>query len=149
MPLFGTCPVNFFIEKLYLHGTTTQTCHSTIFSCLKKQEETLSQLVQLRFSFTHWQNKLVGDILILDKLTMFQCLKFELGKFWNKLKRYAKILLNQPHVSIFLGSVHLHRTVNQLFMALPTLFIISHFRLGQQTFLYIQKRYMLAFSLAS
>ena len=71
---------------------------------------------------------------------MFQCLKFELGKFWNKLKRYTKILLNQPNVSIFWGSVHLHRIVNQLFMALPALFIISHFRLGQQTFFVYTKK---------
>ena len=86
--------------------------------CLKKQEKTLSRLVQKRFSFTHIQNTLVGNILISEKLTIFWYLKFEFEKKLNKLNRCAKILINQPNASIFLVWACLHKAANQLFVAL-------------------------------
>ena len=89
-----------------------------MFSCFKKQEETLLQLVQQRFSSTHRQNTLVGNILILEKIKMFWCLRFELGKIWNELNRCAKILINQPNAWIFSEWARLHKTDSQLFVAI-------------------------------
>ena len=50
------------------------------------------------------------------KFKSYNILKFELKKIWNNLNRCAKILINQPNVSIFLGCVGLRKTDNQLFI---------------------------------
>ena len=84
-----------------------------MFSCLKKQEEKLSLLVQLTFSFTNQQNTLVGNIHTLDNVIIFWCLEFELGKIWNKLIWCDKILINQPNVPISSGC----KSDNQFFVA--------------------------------
>ena len=80
---------------------------ANMFNCLKKWGETLTRLVQRKFSFIHWQNTIVGTILILDKIIIFWCLKFELGKICTK------ILINQQNVSIFSGCTCLRKTDNQ------------------------------------
>ena len=61
---------------------------SAMFSCLKKQEQTLS-----RFSLTHWQKTPVGNILILNKLTIFDVWSLSFEKFeinWKDPLKYWK-----------------------------------------------------------
>ena len=107
-----------------LLGCLTNAINSNVWLILKVRKN-MASISQMNFLYCTLTKREVGKFSLLFRQTcrpntcMFKSFSWEkFGKIWNKLCRFAKILINQQNVSIFLRCARLRKTDNQFYVAL-------------------------------
>ena len=108
-----------------LLGCMTNAVNDNVWLILKARKNTVS-ISQMNFLYrTLMTMREIGKFSLLFRQTcrlntcMFKSFSWEkFGKFWNKLSRCAKILINQQNMSTFLRCACLRKTDNQFYVAL-------------------------------